>query len=123
MAKDLADRGCLQEWDGIGFKSHVDLTYASENYDSILTNFKRYEAIKLYSYYSEVDVKCSTNSEVTCASPWTAANLTQQANIYGGLFKSCLCFEHCFDFTTFGYTDWASPYKSPQNAFMLDAEF
>ena len=68
MVKDLKDRGCMDEDDGVGFTMHVDLEYNTTfiALSGIGDNLKRYAQNNLYTFFSEVDVRCNNNPHLMC---------------------------------------------------------
>lgn len=64
LVKDLKDRGC--PIDGVGFQSHVDITYTGENFVSIRQNIRRYADIGIKVHFTEVDVRCEMSWKKSC---------------------------------------------------------
>ena len=48
LMKDLRDNNCGV--DGVGFQSHVDLSYEDENYESIAKNIQRFTKLFISSF-------------------------------------------------------------------------
>lgn len=59
--KKLKQRGC--PIDGVGFQSHVDLTYTDDNYQSIKQNIERYNKLGMKVHFTEVDVSCRKHTQ------------------------------------------------------------
>jgi endo-1,4-beta-xylanase len=95
MAKDFKNRGV--PLDGIGFQTHVDLTFDNPTtLASYASNLQRFADLGLDVHITELDIRLSDNS---------AASLNAQAKLYGELMTMCLQQPRCKAFQTWGFTD------------------
>jgi endo-1,4-beta-xylanase len=95
MAADFKNRGV--PLDGIGFQTHVDLSFDNPNtLASYASNLQRFAALGLDVHITELDIRLSDNS---------TASLNAQAKLYGELMTMCVQQPRCKVFQTWGFTD------------------
>jgi endo-1,4-beta-xylanase len=95
MAKDFKKRGV--PLDGIGFQTHVTLTFDEPNkLASYAKNLERFAKLGLDLHITELDVR------LTDSSP---ASLEAQAHLYGEITRLCLQQPSCKLIQTWGFTD------------------
>lgn len=117
--KKLKQRGC--PIDGVGFQSHVDLTYDDANYKSIKQNIERYNKLGLKVHFTETDVSCRKHT--TCPFwNWPKDQLDKQGYIYCQLLKVCLNAPNCVSFESWGFTDKHGYIPAPQNSLIFDKD-
>jgi endo-1,4-beta-xylanase len=95
MAADFKSRGV--PLDGIGFQTHVDLSFDKPStLASYASNLQRFAALGLDLHITELDIRLSDSSP---------ASLNAQAKLYGELMTMCLQQPKCRVFQTWGFTD------------------
>jgi endo-1,4-beta-xylanase len=95
MAADFKNRGV--PLDGIGFQTHVDLTFDNPStLQSYAANLQRFADLGLDVHITELDIRLSDSS---------ATSLAAQAKLYGELMTLCLQQSRCKVFQTWGFTD------------------
>ena len=95
MAQDFKNRGV--PLDGIGFQTHVDLSFDnSATLQSFAANLQRFAALGLAVHITELDIRLSDSS---------ATSLNAQAKLYGELMTMCVQQPRCKVFQTWGFTD------------------
>jgi len=95
MAADFKNRGV--PLDGIGFQTHVDLTFDNPStLASFASNLQRFADLGLDVHITELDIRLSDN---------TQASLNAQAKLYGELMTMCVQQPRCKVFQTWGFTD------------------
>ncbi len=95
MAVDFKNRGV--PLDGIGFQTHVDLTFDNPTtLASYASNLQRFADLGLDVHITELDIRLSDDS---------AASLNAQAKLYGELMTMCVQQPRCKVFQTWGFTD------------------
>lgn len=95
MAVDFKNRGV--PLDGIGFQTHVDLSFDNPTtLTSYANNLQRFADLGLDVHITELDIRLSDNS---------TASLNAQAKLYGELMTMCLQQPRCKVFQTWGFTD------------------
>lgn len=95
MAVDFKNRGV--PLDGIGFQTHVDLTFDNTStLASFASNLQRFADLGLDVHITELDIRLSDNS---------STSLNAQAKLYGELMTMCVQQPRCKVFQTWGFTD------------------
>jgi endo-1,4-beta-xylanase len=95
MAVDFKNRGV--PLDGIGFQTHVDLSFDNPaTLASYASNLQRFAALGIDVHITELDIRLSDSS---------TASLNAQAKLYGELMSMCLQQPNCKVFQTWGFTD------------------
>ena len=95
MAQDFKNRGV--PLDGIGFQTHVDLSFDNPStLTSYANNLQRFAALGLDVHITELDIRLSDES---------ATSLSAQAKLYGELMTMCVQQPRCKVFQTWGFTD------------------
>ena len=117
MAKDFKNRGV--PLDGIGFQTHVDLTFDNAStLASYASNLQRFAALGLDLLITELDIRLSDGS---------SASLNAQAKLYGELAAMCVQQPNCKLFQTWGFTDkysWIPSFYPGQGwALLWDASY
>ncbi|HEY1464109.1 MAG TPA: endo-1,4-beta-xylanase [Terriglobales bacterium] len=95
MAKDFKNRGV--PLDGIGFQTHVDLSFDNPStLTSYANNLQRFADLGLDVHITELDIRLSDDS---------STSLNAQAKLYGEFMTMCVQQPRCKAFQTWGFTD------------------
>lgn len=95
MAKDFKNRGV--PLDGIGFQTHVDLSFDNPStLQSYAADLQRFADLGLDVHITELDIRLSDSS---------TTSLNAQAKLYGELMTMCVQQPRCKVFQTWGFTD------------------
>jgi len=107
MLKSMKARGIPVH--GVGLQYHVSLGY-TPNINDVNANIKRLTALGLEVQITEMDVSFSGGNGNE------AAELAQQATIYGQVLDACLASPNCSAYVTWGFTDkytWLGSSEQP----------
>ena len=95
MAQDFKSHGV--PLDGIGFQTHVDLSFDNPTtLASYASNLQRFADLGLDVHITELDIRLSDDS---------TASLNAEAKLYGELMTMCVQQPRCKVFQTWGFTD------------------
>lgn len=117
LAKSLVERGL--PLNAVGFQTHIGFLSA-DNPQEVADNMKRYAALGLEVFITEMDVPVSKFSGTR------EEQLAAQAKTYGDFLKVCLEASNCDTFLMWGFTDrhsWLTGFTGGKAPLIFDEAY
>merc|ERR1712129_472689 len=109
MIKNMTANGI--KVDGVGMQAHLNTDQVPIDYDAIVANLQRYDALGIEVHITEMDVKNAANDD------------GKESIVYQTVLRACRAVKACKSFETWGYTDKYTWVGTDEHPLPFDANF